>query len=79
MHFRDDSDNGHDKTAGVREAKARGSKTVYIGDGYSDFEASLEADVRFAKTGHALVNYLRKRRVTFREFSHFSEVAAALF
>ncbi|MFN2529425.1 MAG: HAD-IB family phosphatase [Candidatus Baltobacteraceae bacterium] len=79
MHFRDESDNGHDKAAEVREAKARGSKTVYIGDGFSDFEASLEADVRFAKAGHALVRYLRERRVSFREFSDFSEVAAALF
>lgn len=79
MHFRDDSDNGGDKAADVREAKARGAKTVYIGDGVSDFEAALEADRRFAKTGHALERYLRKRRATFREFSNFSEVAAALF
>ena len=79
MHFRDGSDNGHDKAAEVREAKRRGSKTVYIGDGFSDFEAALEAEIRFAKTGRALAPYLRERRVTFREFVHFSEIAAALF
>lgn len=79
MNFRDNSDNGHDKGGGVREAKARGAKTVYVGDGVSDFEASLAAHVRFAKSGHALVQYLRERRVPFREFSDFSEVAAALF
>lgn len=79
MHFRDESDNGHDKAADVREAKARGSQTVYIGDGYSDFEASLEADVRFAKAGRSLVGYLRERGLAFTEFSNFAQVSRALF
>jgi 2-hydroxy-3-keto-5-methylthiopentenyl-1-phosphate phosphatase len=79
MHFRDESDNGHDKAADVREAKARGSQTVYIGDGYSDFDASLAADIRFAKAGRSLVRFLQEREASFTEFTNFKEVAAELF
>ena len=41
MQFVDPSDNGHDKAAHVRAARARGSRTAYAGDGVSDFEAAL--------------------------------------
>lgn len=78
MRFRDTSDNGHDKAAQVRAAKARGSTAVYIGDGYSDFDASVAADVRFAKTGRALVDYLRARNLAFTEFASFDEVTMHL-
>jgi HAD superfamily phosphoserine phosphatase-like hydrolase len=54
MQFVDPSDNGHDKAAHVRAARARGSRTAYAGDGVSDFEAALAADVRFAKAGRSL-------------------------
>ncbi|GAC1358363.1 MAG: hypothetical protein NVSMB31_18770 [Vulcanimicrobiaceae bacterium] len=79
MHFRDGSDNGHDKAAEVRAAKARGVATVFIGDGFSDFDAAVAADVRFAKTGRALVSYLRERGLPFTEFASFTEIQAALF
>ena len=75
MHFRDASDNGHDKAADVREAQARGAAAVYIGDGYSDFEAAAAADVRFAKEGRALGPHLRERGLPFIEFSSFRQVA----
>ena len=79
MLFRDASENGHDKAADVREAKARGARTVYIGDGFSDFEAAVEAERRFAKTGRSLIHYLRERGLPFTEFSSFTQVTRALF
>ncbi|MDP9018628.1 MAG: HAD-IB family phosphatase [Candidatus Eremiobacteraeota bacterium] len=79
MHFRDGSDNGHDKAAEVRAARARGAQTVFIGDGFSDFDAAEAADIRFAKTGRALVNHLRERGLRFTEFASFTQVQAALF
>ena len=78
MHFRDRSDNGHDKAADVREAQARGATAVYIGDGYSDFDAAAAADVRFAKKGRALEPHLRERGLSYHAFSSFSEIVPLL-
>ncbi|MDQ6931312.1 MAG: haloacid dehalogenase-like hydrolase [Candidatus Eremiobacteraeota bacterium] len=78
MRFRDPSDNGHDKAAEVRAARARGSTVVYIGDGYSDYDAAVAADLRFAKCGRALVAHLRERNLPFVEFTSFAEVTAHL-
>jgi HAD superfamily phosphoserine phosphatase-like hydrolase len=79
MTFLDDSANGHDKAARVREARAGGARTVYVGDGISDFEAALAADVRFAKTNRALEQYCRERGVEFTPFASFDEIERALF
>jgi 2-hydroxy-3-keto-5-methylthiopentenyl-1-phosphate phosphatase len=79
MTFIDDSANGHDKAARVREARASGARTVYIGDGVSDFEAALEADLRFAKTNRALERYCRERGVDCTSFAVFDEIERALF
>jgi 2-hydroxy-3-keto-5-methylthiopentenyl-1-phosphate phosphatase len=79
MSFVDPSDNGHDKAAHVIAARARGSRTVYIGDGISDFAAALEADVRFAKRGRALEAYCRERRVACTSFDSFEEIEQQLF
>jgi len=79
MLFRDDSDNGHDKRAAVLAAQREGASTVYIGDGFSDYEAALAAQRRFAKKGRALEQYLRDRDVPFVTFTHFDEVRRALF
>ena len=79
MHFRDESANGHDKAAAVRAAAA-GEKTVaYVGDGYSDYDGALEAQVRFAKRGRSLECFLRERGVPFTPFTSFAEVEQALF
>ncbi len=78
MSFVDPSDNGHDKAAHVRAARARGSRTVYAGDGVSDFEAALAADVRFAKAGRALEGYCRERGAAYTPFTSFREVQTAL-
>jgi 2-hydroxy-3-keto-5-methylthiopentenyl-1-phosphate phosphatase len=79
MTFRDESDGVHDKAAAVREAADRGMRTVYVGDGISDFEASTIADVRFAKRGRALETYLTQCGRPFVPFADFSEVECALF
>ena len=79
MSFVDASDNGHDKAAHVRAARASGRRTVYVGDGISDFAASLEADIRFAKKGRALEAYCRARGVACEPFESFSTIERRLF
>lgn len=79
MTFIDTTDNGHDKAAHVRAARARGSRTIYVGDGISDFAAALEADERFAKAGRALEAYCRERGIAYAAFASFSEIERALF
>jgi HAD superfamily phosphoserine phosphatase-like hydrolase len=78
MTFIDDSALGHDKAARVRAASA-GARTVYVGDGISDFEGALAADVRFAKKGRALERYCRERGLECTSFSSFDEIATALW
>ncbi len=79
MSFVDASENGHDKAAHVRAARASGRRTVYVGDGISDFAASLEADIRFAKKGRALEAYCRARGVACEPFESFSTIERRLF
>lgn len=79
MTFLDDSDNGHDKAARVRAARAEGVRTVYVGDGLSDYEAALEADLRFAKKGRALERFARERGIACTSFASFDQVERALF
>jgi len=79
MLFRDDSDNGHDKRADVLAAANAGDSTVYIGDGFSDYDAAVAADRRFAKRGRALETYLRERDIPFASFTHFDEIQRVLF
>jgi HAD superfamily phosphoserine phosphatase-like hydrolase len=79
MTFIDDSMMGHDKAARVRAARDAGARTVYVGDGISDFAGALEADVRFAKKDRALERYCRERGVECIPFSSFDEITAALW
>ena len=77
--FRGDSDNGTDKAALVEAARARGDRTVYIGDGWSDVDAALKSDLRYVKRGRTLERYLTARDVPFLPFSRFSEIDPAGF
>ena len=79
MAFRDATDSGHDKVAHVREARARGSHTVYIGDGISDFAGATEAHERFAKAGRSLETYCREKNIACTPFTSFTEIQRALF
>jgi 2,3-diketo-5-methylthio-1-phosphopentane phosphatase len=77
--FIDDSANGHDKAAAVRETRAAGYTTVFIGDGASDFSAAHEAERCFAKAGRALEAYCAERGIACTAFRSFAEIQAALF
>jgi 2-hydroxy-3-keto-5-methylthiopentenyl-1-phosphate phosphatase len=76
--FRDDVPNGTDKAALVRAAGAAGNHTIFIGDGRSDYEAALAADVRFAKRGLPLERYLIARGVPFEPFASFADVQSSI-
>ena len=79
MSFVDASDNGHNKAAHVIAARRRGSRTVYIGDGISDFAAALEAGERYAKAGRALEAYCAEMHVPCESFTSFKEIRERLF
>ena len=79
MRFADESDNGHDKAAAVRAFQRDGARVVFVGDGISDFDAALAADVRFARAGRSLERFLKKKNVGFTSFSSFAQIERALF
>jgi HAD superfamily phosphoserine phosphatase-like hydrolase len=74
MRFRDQSRNGTDKAAHVRAAQAAGKRVAFAGDGISDFDAAIVADVRYAKRGRPLGPYLRDRGLEFSPFTSFADV-----
>ena len=78
IRFRDDVANGTDKAAIVRVAKAAGKRTVFIGDGRSDYLAAAAADLCFAKRGLPLEKHLRERGTAFEPFSTFDEIERVL-
>jgi len=79
MSFFDASPLGHDKAVHVEAARAAGARTVYVGDGISDFEAAGVADAVFAKEGRALERFCRERKLAFTPFSSFDDVRSALW
>lgn len=62
----------------VRYYKKRGKKTVYIGDGFADFNAARNADFSFAIKGSRLAELLRNDGILHEEISDFQEVVEAL-
>ncbi len=78
IRFRDRSANGHDKAARVRAARATGKCVAYVGDGRSDFEAALAADLRYAKRGRPLERFLRNGGIAYHGFATFTEVCEHL-
>jgi HAD superfamily phosphoserine phosphatase-like hydrolase len=78
LHFRDPVGNGTDKAAIVRAARNRGARTVFIGDGRSDYDAALAADIAFVKRDGHLERFLTQRGVPFEPFASFAEVTRAL-
>lgn len=75
-HFRDATPEGHDKAAALRQARAQGQYTIFIGDGYSDRSAAEAADEVFAK--HTLATYCHERGIAFHPYQTFAEVWAQL-
>lgn len=78
IRFRDAAANGTDKAAVVRAARSAGARTVFVGDGRSDYAAALEAESRFAKAGSALERYLVTEGAAYAAFVTFADVRAAL-
>jgi len=72
LEFLDDTPWGHDKSRAVRQAKAEGYRTVFLGDGLSDRGAAETADVVFAKSG--LARYCCEQHISHKPFASFSEV-----
>ena len=78
IRFRDLAANGTDKEALVRAARAAGSRTLFVGDGRSDYAAATAADVRCAKRGYPLERYLVARGIDFIPYSTFAELVGVL-
>ncbi|MEO6725652.1 MAG: MtnX-like HAD-IB family phosphatase [Blastocatellia bacterium] len=74
--FRDKTPDGHDKAAALRQARKRGERTIFIGDGYSDRAAAEVADEVFAK--HSLAEYCRQRGIKCHEYQTFDQVLKQL-
>ena len=62
----------------VQSIKAKGQSVAYIGDGFSDFDAIKEADVRFAIKGSRLNEQCRKGHVVCREIAGLEEATRYL-
>lgn len=60
------------KALPVRRAKARGLRTVYVGDGYSDRCAVTEADVVFAKD--SLEAHCQANDIPYHAFASLADV-----
>jgi len=78
VEYFDDTPHGNDKAAAVREAVAQGFRTVFIGDGISDFAAAPVADILFAKRGDRLENYCISQGIEFHPFDNFDDVSKIL-
>jgi HAD superfamily phosphoserine phosphatase-like hydrolase len=65
------------KQAPLKDARADGRVTVFVGDGTSDRKAALLADVLFAKG--ALARWCDERDVEFTSFHTIADVHAELF
>ena len=55
---------------------AHGEKIIFVGDGRSDFCATTEADVLFAK--HTLAIYCKQNDIAYIPYQNFANVKAAL-
>jgi 2-hydroxy-3-keto-5-methylthiopentenyl-1-phosphate phosphatase len=66
----------HCKTWHLEQARQRGSKTIYLGDGSTDRCASEVADFLFARS--QLSDWCRERNIPHLPFEDFHEVLAAL-
>jgi 2,3-diketo-5-methylthio-1-phosphopentane phosphatase len=67
---------GNSKGLVVESYKKNGHHVVYVGDGRSDFEAAVEADLVFAHS--MLAEECRRRGIPYRPFSDFGDILSAL-
>jgi 2-hydroxy-3-keto-5-methylthiopentenyl-1-phosphate phosphatase len=71
-------DSSNFKSNLVRSVKAKGTRVLYIGDGFSDFEAVKEANIRFVIEGSRLAEQCRKDDIACHEIVGLEEVASYL-
>ena len=62
----------------VRSIKTKGTGIAYVGDGFSDFEAIKEANIRFVIKGSRLAEQCRKDDVACHEITGLEEVTRYL-
>ena len=67
---------GNSKGLIVERYQQRGHHVIYIGDGRSDFEAAVRADLVFAH--RVLAEECRREGIPYRDFHDFGDVLAAL-
>lgn len=67
---------GNCKGGAIRTMRSPGSKTIFVGDGYSDLCAAGEADYLFAKGD--LATYLGRENEAFIPFETLQEVAGSI-
>jgi 2-hydroxy-3-keto-5-methylthiopentenyl-1-phosphate phosphatase len=70
--FRDASVFGYDKREALHEARRRGHRSVFIGDGFSDRASAEVADEVLAKPG--LAAYCREQGIRCEEIGGFDDV-----
>ena len=78
VEYFDDTPFGNDKAAAVRQAATHGFRTVFIGDGISDFPVASVADILFAKRGDRLAQYCLSQGIPFHSFDNFNDVRTVL-
>lgn len=66
---------GNCKAQHVRGYRARGFKTILVGDGYSDRCGARAAHGVYARAGSSLETWCREQAIPYRSFSGFSQVA----
>jgi len=62
----------------VRYYKKQGKTTIYIGDGFADFNAAKNADFSFAIEDSKLAELLKNDGIPHKEISDFQEVVKAI-
>ena len=67
---------GNSKGLIVNEYQKKGHRVYYIGDGRSDFEAAVEADIVFAHS--VLAEECERQNIPFIPFTDFGDVLSAL-
>ena len=66
------------KSSFVQSVKTEGARVVYIGDGYSDFEAIKEANVRFVIKGSRLDGQCKRDDIECQEIVSLEEVTRSI-
>jgi HAD superfamily phosphoserine phosphatase-like hydrolase len=76
LEFLDGSDWGHDKGVAIRQARAEGYCTVFLGNGLSDRGAAENADIIFTKG--SLAAFCDAQNIPHLPFQSFAEVKSYL-